>query len=313
MKALSVLFLLAIAIQPLAAEGLSNSDREALLEKLENIRKEADSKVDARFRTATSAFKNAMGSPNSALDLYLKCEEMVNFDDMKKKNVDFREWKRRNAEKLSDQGFRVALQQQLRWLVLTLEAASEDPDRDKLAAEAGKVVDFIVSKAEDLSQNRSVLEQGVTGSVFAQAYDINGVKVENWPLAPGQIQAVYEQVLLPPLRRMDRLASLKATWTRRMSHEGTLINLWGGNQDEKGKSGSQSPAYEKFITAALPNLQWDAEMDLFKAGDERGAAIRMLEHIQKNIAHDSAPKWTESFVALIQKEDAPDPEVETNP
>jgi hypothetical protein len=310
MRTLSVAIFLAASLQPLVAEGLSNSDREALLERLENIRKEADSKVDARFRTAISAFKNAMGSPNSALDLYLKCEEMVNFEEMQKKNVDFREWKRKNDEKLSDQGFRVALQHQLRWMVLTLEAASEDPDRDKLAIEAGKMIDAMVSQAEELSGNRSVLEQSVTSSVFARAYDINGVKVENWPLAPGEIKAVYEQVLLPPVRRADRLASLRATWSKRMQHEGTIIDLWGGKQGDKAKSGVRSPAYEKFVTESLPQLQWDAEVDLFKAGDERAGAIRMLEHIQKNISHDAAKGWTQTFSSLLQKEEKTTPDAE---
>ncbi len=313
MKTPSLAIFLAASLQPLVAEGLSNSDREALLERLENIRKEADSKVDARFRTAISAFKNAMGSPNSALDLYLKCEEMVNFEEMQRKNVDFREWKRKNDAKLSDQGFRVALQHQLRWMVLTLEAASEEPDRDELAIEAGKMIDAMVSQAEALSGNRSVLEQSVTSSVFARAYDINGVKVEDWPLAPGQIKAVYEQVLLPPVRRPDRLPALRATWSKRMQHEGAIIDLWGEKQGEKAKSGVRSPAYEKFVTESLPQLQWDAEVDLFKAGDERAGAIRMLEHIQKNISHDAAKAWTQTFVTLLQTEEKSAPETEPTP
>ena len=42
------LALLLVALHPLAAqEGLSPSDREALLERLEKIREQADSKVDA--------------------------------------------------------------------------------------------------------------------------------------------------------------------------------------------------------------------------------------------------------------------------
>lgn len=300
MKTLTIAIILAASLQPLAAEELSNSDREALLERLENIRKEANSKVDARFRTAISAFKNAMGSPNSALDLYLKCEEMVNFDEMQKKNADFREWKKKNDAKLSDQGFRIALQHQLRWMVLTLEAASKDADRDKLAVEAGKMIDAMVSQAEELSRNRNVLEQSVTSSVFARAYNINGVKVDDWPLAPGKIKQVYEQVLLPPVRRADRLAALRTTWSKRMQHEGALIELWGGKADGKAKSGIPSPAYEKFVTESLPQLQWDAEIDLFKAGDERDGALRMLEHIKKNISHDSANTWTQAFVSLLQ-------------
>jgi hypothetical protein len=304
MKTLTLALFLA-ATYPLAAqEGLSPSDREALLERLEKIRKEADSKVDARFRTALSAFRGAMDSPNDALDLYLKCEEMVNFDEMNKKNVDFREWKRQNEEKLSNPGFRLALRQQLRWLALTLEAASEKPDRDDLAIEAGKIIESIVAEAEELSAHREIIEQAATASVFARAYDINGVKVENWPLAPAPFAAIYEQVILPQLRRPDRIGSLRAAWTKRMACEGELLNAWSGKPGEKQKPGVRSPAFEKFSSETVPKLKWDAEVDLFKVGDEKGAAVRMLKHIEDNLSHESAPRWAEDFVTLLQIKDS---------
>lgn len=282
------------------AEYLSDADREALLEKLENIQKEADSRVDARFRVAISAFRTAMSSNDAAIDLYLNCEEKVNFTDMKKKSSDFRDWRRKNAEMLSDSGFKMALRQQLRWLVLTLEAASEDPDRDQLAAEASKIVDSIFSQAEDLAEHRKVLEAGVTSSVFARAYDIKGIEVKEWPLSPIQIEAVYDQVLLPPLRRPDRISSLKTAWTKRMLQEEAKVKHWTGKVQERGQDPDETAAYEIFVTERVPQLRWDCEMDMFKAGDQRGAAMRMLEHIDKNISHKSAPKWTSDFVGLLQ-------------
>lgn len=300
MKTLTLAWLLA-ALLPLEAQNeLSPTDCEALLERLEKIREEADSKIDARFRTALSAFKSAMASPNDSLELYLKCEEMVNFDEMKKKNVDFREWKRSNMEKHSDTSFRLALQQQLRWLALTLEAAAEKPDRDKLAIEAGKIVETIATQAEDLSAHRDILQQSAMASVFARAYDITEVNVQNWPLVPASFEQIYEQVLLPPLRRADRIELLKAAWTKRMVNESTLLDAWSGKPGEKQKPGVRSPAYDKFVTETLPKLRWDAEVDVFNAGDEKGAALCMLRHIEENLSHESAPKWAEEFVTMLE-------------
>ncbi len=300
MKTLSLAVLLVISSPVAFAQKLSNSDREALIEKLEKIREEADSKVDARFRTAIAAFRSAMVSDDAAMDLYLKCEEKVSFEDMQKKGSDFREWKKKNADKFSDKDFREALRLQLRWLVLTLEAASEKPDRDKLAIEAAKLLDSIVSQAENFTNYQNILQQAATGSVFARAYDINGVKVENWPLSPLPVAAVYEQVLLPPLRRPERLAALGETWKRRMTQESELLDTWDSAADGKPKSGQHGPAYVKFVSETLPKLRWEAETDLFKNGDERGAALRMLAHIQENLSHADAPKWTEDFKKLLQ-------------
>lgn len=300
MKTLSISALLFLTAPTAFTEELSQPDRETLLEKLEEIRNQADSKVDARFQAAMSAFRIAMASDDAAIDLYLKCEEKVNFEELKKTSGDFRNWRRKNSDRLSDKDFRMALRQQLRWLVLTLEAASEEPDLDQLAMESAKTLESIMTQAEDLSAHRRTLMQPVTSSVFARAYEFNNMKVENWPLSPVQIDSIYEQVILPPLRRSDRLPSLKAAWTKRMIHKGIVADLWSGKPGEKNKAGVRSPEYDKFLAETLPDLQWAAEVDLFKAGDQRGAAVRMLSHIEKNLAHTSAPEWANDFRSLLQ-------------
>ncbi len=44
----------------LHAQELSSADREALLEKLENMKKYTDATVEARFRVALAAYRQAM-------------------------------------------------------------------------------------------------------------------------------------------------------------------------------------------------------------------------------------------------------------
>lgn len=288
------------ACAQLHAQELSAADRETLLERLEKIRETADSTADSRFRNAISAYRAAMASNDAAIDFYLQCEEKVNFEDLKKDGGDFRDWKRKNSDKFSDKDFRTALRQQLRWLVMTLEAASNETDLDVLAPKASEAVDSIVSQAEDLHRHRDLLKANVTGTVFAKAYDLNTVKVENWPLSPVPIQAVYDQVILPPLRYPNTTESLRTAWTKRITQELLLLDLWSGRPGEKLKAGEHSPQYEKFAQNGLPKLQWESEVDIFKAGDQRGAAVRMLAHIEKYMAHESAPKWAEEFVGLLQ-------------
>lgn len=300
MKPTLLIFLLSLGAPVASADPLSEVDREALLERLEALRTEAESRVDARFRTATAAFIEAMSSEKAALELYLKCEEIVNFERMQKSTADFNEWKRKHSNRHTDTNFRAALRHQLRWLVLTLQAASVNPQRDRLALEAQKIFDAIMSQAADLADHRDVLQQGVMDSIFAKAYEIKGLKVEKWPMAPAAIQPLYDEILLPPLRQPDRLNELSAAWTKRMIHESIIADLWTGKPGEKPKTGARSPEYEKFMSNTLPKLQWEAEVDLFKAGDQRGAAMRMLTHIEKHIAHEAAAGWATTLTALLQ-------------
>jgi len=291
-------------------EGLSDADRETILQRLGTIQEAANSRVDQKYRTALSAFSSAASSEKAALDLYLDSIELVNFKQQDKSVSDFLEWKRSNKEKLSETGFKLALQYQVRWFILVLNAASEEPDMERLASESANILDSIIAQAEDLNGHRSTLQQSVTSTVFAKAYEVNGIKVEEFPLAALQIDALYDQVLLPPLRRVDRISSLRNAWKKRIFQKGELVRLWSVKPGEHLRQGERTPEYEKFIEEDVPALRWKAELDAFEAGDERGAAVVMLKHIESNITHKSAPAWAEQFVALLTPESVEETDTE---
>lgn len=291
------------------SEPLSSADREALLESLEKIRENADSKVDARFRLAIAAYREAMTTEDAAMEFYLKCIEKVNFEDQQKKNAEFREWKRREGDKLSEQGFRLALRYQLRWLILTLQAASEKSRSSGLVAEAQEVVDSIFRDAVKLGEHGQTLGQPVTSTVFARAYELGNVENEKWPLSPIQLEQVYNEIIFPLYRNPSGLASLRAAWIKRIQQEGIKEEAMGGNGGGGRRNGPQPPPREgdkeRFVMETLPELQWQMETDLFRSGDEGGAAVRMLEHIQKHLNHRSAREWGDQFKNLLNPKPAP--------
>ena len=94
MRILALIFCLAISLSAARAEKLTTANREVLLKNLEKLSDAVNSRVDARFRVAMSAYREAMTSDKAALDLYLKCIEKLNFIDQQKKTSDFLDWKR---------------------------------------------------------------------------------------------------------------------------------------------------------------------------------------------------------------------------
>jgi hypothetical protein len=310
MKILILILCPALAMQALRAEPLSDADRETLLENLDKLKDGAEATLDARFRLAIAAYRNAMTSDAAAVELFLNCTEKVNFKDEQMKAMDFREWRRNQDEKLSDPALGLALRHQLRWLVLTLQAASEGADRAKLAVEAQNIVDTIFSNPEKLSGQAATLSQSVTTSVFAQAYDINSVKVEKWPLSPIQLEQIYTEILLPPYQKPGSTSQLRAAWIKRIQQEKAKVEHIADEQRRNGSNNRndkreekrigmaselRSPEVERFVTDIVPNLMWDMEMDLFTYGDQTGAAVRMLAHLEKHISHSSAREWGEEL------------------
>jgi hypothetical protein len=309
MKSAAILALVLSATICGSADPLSSADREALLERLDKLREEADSKVDARFRMAITAFRAAAESNDAAVDFYLKCVEKVDFEDQMRKASDFREWKRREADKLAGSG--PALRLQLHWLILTLRACSEKTEKSELASGAREILDSIFRDADKLADHRQILNQPVNSTVFARAYGVDNLEAKDWPMAPAQLGAIYDQILLPPLRNPARIAELQAAWQKRIQQELTREEFWANrNANAAKKIGTvdalRPPEYERFIAETVPELQWQMELDLFRSGDESGAALRMLAHLEKHVNHASSREWTETFRGLLTPKETAD-------
>jgi len=315
MRIAATLICAALTVSHANADPLSAADREALLDSLEALRDSAGAKVDARFRVAISAYRQAMGSNETAIEFYLKCIEKVNYEDQQKKYTDFREWKRKQSDQLSDAQFRLALRYQLRWLVLLLQASSEKADTAAIARDASETIDSIFLDADKLDTQGQMLRQSVTGTVFAKAYDISNLDKSSIPNAPLQLTEFYSEVVFPPLRTPDRVEFLRAAWIKSIQQQAVEAEIWAGdgngNGNGKGQKNGQDNTRalnaEKFAIETLPQLQWDMEMDLFSNGDEARAAKRMLAHIEKHITHKSVRQWGEDFKRLLTPELEPTP------
>jgi hypothetical protein len=311
MRIAKTLLCAALTLSPAYSEPLSSVDREALLMNLDKLRESADARVDARFRMAIAAYREAMASGDAAKEFYLKCLEKVEFEDRQKKASDFREWKRKEAEKLADPALAIALRIQLQWLVLTLQAASEEADRAKLASGAFELVSAIFQDPEKLRSQAGLLSEDVTSSVFARAYEIGNLKLEDWSGSPTALETIYDKILLPPLRNPQHLDSLRNAWIKRIQQEGAMQEFWAAPPKENKRLGMaedlRPPEYARFLEETLPRLQWQMEVDLFKNGDESDAAKRMLAHIEKYIQHKAAREWGEEFRKLLAPGAAPAP------
>lgn len=288
----------------LRAEPLSTTDREVLLERLEKIRQLADEKIESRHRLAIAAYEQGATSNDAATELFLKCVEKVEFTDQNRRNADFREWKHKEDDKLKAIGHAVALRLQLRWLILALRSTSERADVKQLAGEAAGILEVIGSEYRAIRPYQNILSQGVLGSVFARAYDLGDVKLERWPQAPMPISQVFEQLLMPPHRNLAGLPVLRDLWGRRIQFEVAMRTEGGAEPPTESRrigtrDSMQNPEVRNFREVELPKLKWQMEADLFKSGDESGAALRMLQMIESLPTHESSADWAEQLGKLL--------------
>jgi hypothetical protein len=307
MRISAILLTLALASTNIHADPLTANERQELIAKLTTIKKDADERIDNRFRMAIQAYRKAMASNEAAIDLYLKCVEQVDFKDKLKSGSEFRDWKTSQDANLSDPSFKLALRHQLRWLILTLQASSKNPDKPALARESLEIIDSIFLDIKSVQSQSKLLKQNAISSVFAQAYELNNLKTQ-WPGAPLQLDAIFNSVIMPPLRNPNQTTALRTMWIKRIKLEETNALGWTDESPHKNKKDHNQIQEEReqardqrtineevFNNETRPKLLWEMETDLFKNGDESGAAKRMIEHIQKFITHKDVRNWTQQL------------------
>ena len=275
--------------------ALSEADRQALLEKLKDLKEGAGTRAEQRAGSALSAFKAAIGSDDRAHELYLKCVEKVRFQDEKKSAQDFREWKRRHKEKEDGEGFRRVLRHQLNWLLLTVEANEMGEDgKGELSSRAITSLDAIIGDEALEAPQFKTLEQDVTQTVFALAYGISSDG--KWPVSPVKLEDVYKEHILPPLADKKDVAAFRSAWGKWIQQE---ANLQEAKSKNPGK-GERSAAYERFLVEKRPQMLWDLEKEVYEIGDEKGAALSMLKHLDTFAGHKNEVKWTQEFLEILE-------------
>ncbi len=277
---------------------LTEGDRQALLEKLEEVKAGAGGRAEQRAGNALTAFRGAVGSDDRAHELYLDCVEKVRFLDEKKSSQSFREWKRRHKDREDSPGFRRVLRHQLNWLLLTIEANSTSEEAGgELSSKAISALDSIIGDQELKGDQFKRLESDVTKTVFALAYGVSAKK--GWPVSPVKLDEVYKNFILPPLANQKNVASFRSAWGKWIQQEAQLLEA----KSQSPTKGERSAGFERFLVEKRPQMLWDLEGSVFKMGDQKGAALAMLKHLEQFAGHKNEVQWTQDFLQFLEPEE----------
>lgn len=281
---------------------MTETERLALIDRLDELKARAENHLSKHLGSAASAFARATASNDAAVDLYLDSIKKVRYDEMGRKTSEFLDWKRTQKDLLRDRSFGTALRLQLRWIILTMKVANNEGVNREIAAEAMALLDELYQNPESLGRHLSILTQAANNTIFAQAFDLPPLQDKNWPGSPlsggngrYRVDPPFHLAIFPLLRKSGDVDQLAGAWDKRIRYEEIALGFWSSGSDGKGNS----PARDEFIAEKLPQLEWDKHEDLYKVGDQRAAAVKMLELLQQNIGHHQACDWEARFRALI--------------
>ena len=312
---LAAVFFLSVTSLLQAQNTLTETDKERILQRLEEMRELTLKSKFGRYANAMTAFQAAAETPAKSYEFYLECYKLVHFDREGKKFSEYRDWKSENIKKLRATEHATMLQFQLRYLVMTIRALHME-DRSAILPQLSSFISTAVERVDFMGESAGGLRRSVTRSIFAQAYEIDKTlgSDERWEMAPLNIAGHYQKLIFPLLREEGNAKGLERAWDNLITLE---IALMEPVEDEKRK--------DDFVKKFLPRVRWAKWADVAENGERARASNEMLKILEANLDHDNAEVWINDLVETVKGgtisdedfatgwEDEPAPEATTAP
>ncbi len=300
--------------RPLLAVDLTPDQIQSLKSRLQSIKDNLATHITTRNTSAAQAFAAAANDPRAAVELYLNCVKMVDYDREGRPESDFRAWKDGQNDRLRDPQVIESLQQQLRYLALSCQAAESEDKRPVFVA----LMNHVDALSRLTEQPTGAITQSVANSVFAKAYFLEKLLGgnENWEPVPINIAGIYNKAIMPYLREKEP-ASLMNAWDKRIEQQTRLVamveakkaeELRGLNRDEERRTRNNQAnqggtlgqhSQEEFNQHTLPQLQWGKLKDMFLYVDQVAGAKGMLDFVEANFKHEFGEQFYQEFEELI--------------
>lgn len=318
---LSALLLLSspvvVSAQTAAPSELTLDQVSSIMKQLDQIEQQITKNRSETLTSALARFKMGAANPKAAIDLYVSCYKLVNFDRKNLKQADFQAWEDSRQGFLKDPNVAAALQHQLEYLTLTIQAQDAEDTATLIPALQGFVGRVITtvqsvtrhsaSGAVEARDNKSgarpgggpprpggpgpggqligLLRTSVRNNEFNKAFQLdNYLTKKDWEYEPLNIAGIYDKVIFPYYVK-EKTSEVTAQWDARISAELAL-----------NKALQSETEYQVYYTENFPQLQWSKAQYLLKNKITPVTALAdMLKIIRENPTHSRAASWLQEL------------------
>jgi hypothetical protein len=261
-------------------------------------------------------------SPDRAAAQWIDAVRLTQFEGVAQESAAFREWRDREGEGLKSKEAQAAARLFFVWLGLTLQRSNGAEVKtllpsiinytkevtvvtqaaDALEAAIKKERDAPGSKrtarqntADDQAVRRAlnqILDRQLAASPVVQWMKVGDyVKIEKWESKPGDVDGIFQKIILPELRAQK---------------DPRVLEYWDMKMKREAEAASERQAefeMAKFNTVRRPELQWSRALEYAEIGQKNRAAAELLGVIKANPAHPSVGAW----IAELEKMFSPAP------
>ncbi len=312
---------------PLSAEDLTR-----LKEQVEQLEKDLAKKRGGMHTAQIAILKEAAAGNEKAFNFWVDCKKEQDFDMKGKTATEFSEWKRGQIKSAgTNDAFCSGLRLQIQFLMLAvMHSHAETPAQEaEIGAMAVTYVEFLTAlceKEETLAKAivASIMETGaepnqpvtaenlqdtltkvreassalggdILNSIFAKHLKLDGsVKPrEGAAMNPGNIDEIYDQLIIEPLRQKKDAAGIAGAWARRIDQTGRVAKATKVKEIE-----------ERYGVVKVPAMKFAMYSDQWTAGQEKQAAQGMMALISANPTHKDCQEWLDKLKELTRGDGA---------
>lgn len=318
LKVLALIIAAALAVPCAQAQDGQTVDIGQMLQSLRQLREQTATKTKADKARAIQEVSSAAASGESAVNAWEKAVMATQFDGVAKEATAFKAWRDSEGEILKEPEAKNAARLYFQWLGLTLQRSSGVPVKDMLPAIVNYTKELATDQAalENLEESikrdkekndakrgnpqrksndgevrkmhEQILNRPLGGSIVVQWLKLaEWVAVEKWESKPGDLDGIFEKIILPELR-LQRDQRVLEYWDMRIKRE-----------SENASKSKLEFEHDKFNTQRLPVLLWRRAGDMANVGMRNRAATEMFNLIRKYPSHPDATEWMTKLEEML--------------
>lgn len=270
---------------------LSKEQAEIMLKEVRSIGKSASDEYMSKLNAAAPLLKAASKDPDDAVDLYLDCVEIVEYDRKGRRGSEFKDWKEKNEERLKSDCTGLCLQFRARYFLLTMQASISKKLEDVQPALLDYLAD--VSKYRDelkkeIRRNNEPVDSCVISRRFG--FDEELRVWFPWVFKPFSVDEIYEKTFLEPMRETGD-PEIEDIWRHRIARKEAEADLLDEESGEK----------EQYESVELPRMRWKMFKDMLGTEKADKAIAGMYKLVKTGTSHPDVAVWAKELASKLEQ------------
>lgn len=273
-----------------SAPSTPNLDQEAIIKELEKLRQTRQQTLHTQLNNAYQKISAAAADNGAAMDIYMRAMQR-HFQGQNQDAKQFAEWKKKEADRVRSHGFQQGLHYYMVYLGMTLQNSAGATNAAQLPALLNYIKQ-LQGEGKLPPEADEFLKKPVTDNTILRNLDLPLTPKDNWVMTPGNIDEMYQRIILPMLREKKDPAAIEY-WNQKIEQE-----------VQDATSIKRTVDQEHFNNDRKPSLLWSRAMEFCQIGQTTRGMNEMLAVIRAYPLHPSAEEWAKELEShLISKDE----------